>query len=116
MISSNIMVHTCSFKHVVGHTYDAVGCILTDETNYYEDVSALQNLPCYLTRISSTELEGKQPNEGTHYLYVNGKPEMLQIDKSWRVVEGGTTYSIVAVETTIDNRHFEFILTKVENS
>lgn len=114
MISSAIMQYTCTFTKVIGHVYDAIGCPISDVTSspYVEEVS-IANVPCYVTTVGNAELkEANEPNRATHLLYVNPGPGLAVVDKTYKVVISGVTYSIINVDECFDG-HLEFYLTTI---
>lgn len=108
MISSRILVKTCTIKEVSGHTYDAVGC----PTGDLYGVST-SGIPCYHTQISYETLPGKEPIKDVYRMYIN--TDILDtVDTSMKVFIDGDLYDILDTEgTDFGTGHIELILKKI---
>lgn len=108
MISSRILVKTCTIKEVSGHSYDAVGC----PTGDLYGVST-SGIPCYHTQISYETLPGKEPIKDVYRMYIN-VDKISYVDTSMKVFIDGNLYDILDAEMSdFGTGHLELILKKI---
>ena len=107
MISSRIMVKSCSLMAVSGNTYDAVGSATGD---LYSTITS--GIPCYYSEISNSTLAGKEPIRNVYIMYINGD-SIASVNTSYKIFVDSKYFDILNVEETYLNSHIELQIKEI---